>query len=44
MIELNFLRKLMLVTEVNQKNAIFVTYNVFEIKILSLNRISARGA
>ena len=34
----------MLVTEVNQKNAIFVTYNVFEIKILSLNRISARGA
>ena len=44
MIELNFLRKLMLVTEVNQKNAIFVTHNVFEIKILSLNRISARGA
>ena len=41
LIELTFLEELMLIGQVNQKVATFVTIDVFQIKGLSFNRTSA---
>ena len=43
-IELKFLKKLMLTKQANQKSAIFVTIGVFYIKTLSFNQMSAMDA
>ena len=40
MIELMFLKELMLIRQVHQKNLIFVTIGIFQIKGLSFNRMS----
>ena len=37
MIELAFLKELMLIKQAHQKNAIFVTINIFKIEDLSFN-------
>ena len=39
MMELMFLKKLMLVRQVNQKSPMFVTIRIFEIKDLSFNHM-----
>ena len=39
MIESIFLKKLMLIKQVNQKNAIFVTIGILKILVLGMNRI-----
>ena len=44
LIELTFLKKLMLTKQVNQKSAIFITIDAFEIKGLSFNQMSAMDA
>ena len=41
MIELTFLKQLMLTKEMNQKSVIFVTIGIFEIKVLSFKRMFA---
>ena len=41
MIELNFLKELILIKQEHQKNALFVTNGVFQIKGLSFNHINA---
>ena len=41
MIELTFLKELMLAKEMNQKSVIFVTIGIFEIKVLSFKRMFA---
>ena len=44
MIELTFLKELMLIRQGNQKKAIFVTIGIFQIKILNFNQLSAMDA
>ena len=44
MIELTLLKELMLIRQVNQKSAIFVTIGILKIKILNLNKMSAIDA
>ena len=44
MIELTFLKELMLIKEVNQKSAIFFTFGNSSIKVLSSNQMSAIDA
>ena len=41
MIELTFLKELMLTKEINQKSVIFVTIAIFDIKVLSFKRMFA---
>ena len=41
MIELTFLKKLMLIRQVNQKSVIFSTIGIFWFKGLSFNQMSA---
>ena len=41
MIELAFLKELMLIQQANQKSVIFATIGIFQIKALSFNQISA---
>ena len=41
MIELTFLKELMLVQQANQKSVIFATIGIFQIKALSFNQMSA---
>ena len=41
MIELTFLKELMLIKQAIQKSAIFVTIRIFYIKALSFNQMSA---
>ena len=43
-IELTFLKELMLTKQLNQKNAIFVTVGISEIKVLISNQMSAIDA
>ena len=43
-IELTFLKELMLTKQLNQKNAIFVTIGISEIKVLISNQMSAIDA
>ena len=43
MIELPFLKELILITQVNQKSAILVTIDIFQIKGSSFNQMSAMG-
>ena len=44
MIELKFLKELMLIKQVDRKNVIFVTIVISQIIVLSLNQISVIGA
>ena len=44
MIELTFLKELMLIRQANQKSAIFVTIGIFKVKSLSFNYIYAIDA
>ena len=44
MIELTFLKKLILVKQVQQKNVIFVTIVMFKIKGLSFTQVAAMDA
>ena len=44
MLELRFLRKLILIRQVNQKSAIFVITSIFQIKGLNFNQMSAMDA
>ena len=44
MIELMFLKELMLIRQTNQKSAIFVTIGIFQIKGLSFNHVYAVDA
>ena len=44
MIELTFLKELMLIKQANQKSAIFVTIGTFHIKALSFNQMSVMDA
>ena len=41
MIELTFLKDLMLIRQVNQRSAIFVTTGIFKVKALNFNQMSA---
>ena len=41
LIEMMFLKKLMLMKQASQKSGIFVTISTFQIKALSVNQISA---
>ena len=41
MIELAFLKELILIRQANQKSAMFVTIGIFQIKALNFNQISA---
>ena len=41
MIELTFLKELVFLGQANQKNAIFVTIGIFQIKALIINQMSA---
>ena len=41
MIELTFLKELMVIRQVNQKSVIFVTIGIFEIKDLSFSHMYA---
>ena len=41
MIELTFLKELILIKQVHQKGVIFVTIGIFEIKGLSFNQMSS---
>ena len=43
MIQLTFLKELMLIREMNQTSVIFVTIGTFKINRLSFNRMSAMG-
>ena len=44
MIELTFLKELMLIRQANQKSAIFVTIAIFQIEVLRFNQMSAMVA
>ena len=44
MIELTFLKALMLIRRANQKTAIFVSTDIFSIKCLNFNQMSAMDA
>ena len=44
MIEFMFLKALMLTRQANQKSVIFATIDIFYIKVLSFNQISAIDA
>ena len=41
MIELMFLKELMLIKQANQKSGIFVTIGIFQVKALNFNQMSA---
>ena len=43
MIELTFLKELMLIRQANQKSKIFVTISIFHIKDSSFNCVSVMG-
>ena len=43
MIELTFLKKLMLIRQVNQKSLMFANIGILSIKGLSFNQMSAMG-
>ena len=42
MIELTFLKELMLISQANQKSVIFVTIGIFKIKDVRLNHMDAK--
>ena len=44
MIDLTFLKELMLIRQVNQKHAIFVTIGIFQVKDLNFNYMPAMDA
>ena len=44
MIDLTFLKELMLIKQANQKRAIFVTIGIFKVKDLNFNYIPAMDA
>ena len=44
LIELTFLKELMLIRQANQKSAIFVTIAIFQIEVLRFNQMSAMVA
>ena len=41
LIELTFMKELMLIRQANQKSAMFVTIGLFEIKALNFDKMSA---
>ena len=43
MMELTFLKELMLITQVHQKSVILATIGIFQIIVLSFNQMSAVG-
>ena len=44
MIALTFLKELMLITQMHEKSAMFVTLGIFSIIVLSFNQMYARDA
>ena len=44
MIELTFLKELLLIKQTNQNSVIFVTVDIFSIKVLNFNQMSAIDA
>ena len=44
MIELTFMKELLLIKQTNQNSVIFVTVDIFSIKVLNFNQMSAIDA